>query len=67
MKDIKVNNVFIEPRYAIRTERVVGEVAIDNCNFIDPCSRPNTCEHNGRCSVKNDRIYCDCSDTGTFR
>lgn len=51
-------------RYVIKTERVVGEVAIDNCQFVDPCLRPNTCEHGGRCSVRDDRIACDCSGTG---
>ncbi|XP_023314023.1 uncharacterized protein LOC106648034 isoform X2 [Trichogramma pretiosum] len=64
MRDIIVNGQKIEPRYIINTERVVGEVAIDNCQFVDPCTRPNTCEHGGKCSVKEDRITCDCTDTG---
>ncbi|XP_043500080.1 neurexin-2 isoform X5 [Polistes fuscatus] len=64
MRDIQVNGQNIEPRYIINTERVVGEVALDNCQFVDPCKRPNTCEHGGKCSVKEDRITCDCTDTG---
>ncbi|XP_043670095.1 neurexin-4 isoform X1 [Vespula pensylvanica] len=64
MRDIQVNGQKIEPRYIINTERVVGEVALDNCQFVDPCKRPNTCEHGGKCSVKEDRITCDCTDTG---
>ncbi|XP_051168302.1 axotactin isoform X3 [Leptopilina boulardi] len=64
MREIKVNGQRIEPRYVINTERVVGEVALDNCQFVDPCTRPNTCEHGGKCSVKEDRITCDCTDTG---
>ncbi|XP_043284971.1 uncharacterized protein axo isoform X2 [Venturia canescens] len=64
MRDIKVNNEVIEPRYVINTERVVGEVALDNCQFVDPCKRPNTCEHGGKCSVKENRINCDCTETG---
>ncbi|XP_011501704.1 PREDICTED: uncharacterized protein LOC105365286 [Ceratosolen solmsi marchali] len=64
MREISVNNQRIEPRYIINTERVVGEVALDNCKFVDPCKRPNTCEHGGKCSVKEDRITCDCTDTG---
>ncbi|XP_063977101.1 axotactin isoform X2 [Diachasmimorpha longicaudata] len=64
MRDIKVNEDIVEPRYVINTERVVGEVALDNCQFVDPCKRPNTCEHGGKCSVKENRITCDCKDTG---
>lgn len=64
MRDIKVNDDIIEPRYIINTERVVGEVALDNCQFVDPCTRPNTCEHGGKCSVKENKITCDCTDTG---
>ncbi|XP_071631062.1 axotactin isoform X1 [Temnothorax longispinosus] len=64
MREIRVNGERIEPRYVINTERVVGEVALDNCQFVDPCKRPNTCEHGGKCSVKEDRIKCDCTDTG---
>lgn len=64
MREINVNGQRIEPRYVINTERVVGEVALDNCQFVDPCTRPNTCEHGGKCSVKEDRITCDCTDTG---
>ncbi|XP_023288585.1 uncharacterized protein LOC105702087 isoform X3 [Orussus abietinus] len=64
MRDIRVNEERVEPRYVVNTERVVGEVALDNCQFVDPCKRPNTCEHGGKCSVKEDRITCDCTDTG---
>ncbi|XP_011690893.1 PREDICTED: uncharacterized protein LOC105451879 isoform X4 [Wasmannia auropunctata] len=64
MREIRVNNQRIEPRQVINTDRVVGEVALDNCQFVDPCKRPNTCEHGGKCSVKEDRITCDCTDTG---
>ncbi|KAL6432320.1 hypothetical protein ACFW04_006749 [Cataglyphis niger] len=64
MREIRVNNQRIEPRYVINTEKVKGEVSLDNCQFVDPCKRPNTCEHGGKCSVKEDRITCDCTDTG---
>ncbi|XP_014478317.1 PREDICTED: uncharacterized protein LOC106746323 isoform X2 [Dinoponera quadriceps] len=64
MREIRVNDQRIEPRYVINTQRVIGEVALDNCQFVDPCKRPNTCEHGGKCSVKEDRITCDCTDTG---
>lgn len=64
MREIRVNDERIEPRYVMNTDRVMGEVALDNCQFIDPCTRPNTCEHGGKCSVKKDEISCDCTDTG---
>lgn len=64
MRDLQINDVHIEPRFVMKTERVVGEVAIDNCKFVDPCKRPNTCEHGGKCFVKDDRITCDCKQTG---
>lgn len=64
MRDLEINDVAIEPRYVVKTERVVGEVALDNCKYIDPCKRPNTCEHGGKCFVKDDRITCDCKGTG---
>lgn len=64
MREIRVNDQRLEPRYVINTKRVVGEVALDNCQFVDPCKRPNKCEHNGKCSVEEDKITCDCSKTG---
>ncbi|CAG9857429.1 unnamed protein product [Phyllotreta striolata] len=64
MMDIMVNGALLEPRSILQTERVVGEVTLDDCNFIDACRRPNTCEHGGKCSVKEDRLTCDCTDTG---
>ncbi|XP_028171910.1 contactin-associated protein-like 5 isoform X3 [Ostrinia furnacalis] len=64
MRNIKINGLLIEPRFVINTERVVGEVAIDDCRYVDPCTRPNTCEHGGVCSVSMDRVICNCDNTG---
>lgn len=64
MRDLNINGIDIEPRFVVKTERVVGEIALDDCQFVDPCRRPNTCEHNGKCFVKNDRVTCDCTGTG---
>ncbi|XP_055915475.1 axotactin isoform X2 [Eupeodes corollae] len=64
IRDIEINGHLIEPRDVIKTERVVGEVAVDNCNYIDPCKRPNTCEHGGKCFVRDNQVTCDCKDTG---
>lgn len=64
MRDLNINGIDIEPRSVVKTQRVVGEIALDNCQFVDPCTRPNTCEHNGKCVVKNDRVSCECEKTG---
>ncbi|XP_050508450.1 axotactin [Diabrotica virgifera virgifera] len=64
MMDIMVNGVILEPRSILQSERVVGEVTLDDCRFIDACKRPNTCEHGGKCSVKEDKLTCDCANTG---
>ncbi|PZC82361.1 hypothetical protein B5X24_HaOG210664 [Helicoverpa armigera] len=64
MRNIRINGMLIEPRLVIMTERVVGEVAIDDCRYVDPCTRPNTCEHGGICSVREDRVICNCDNTG---
>ncbi|CAH2242739.1 jg11897 [Pararge aegeria aegeria] len=64
MRNIKINGLLIEPRFVINTERVVGEVAIDDCRYVDPCTRPNTCEHGGICSIREDRVICNCEHTG---
>lgn len=64
MRDISVNGQMIEPRYVIRTKHTVGKVSLDNCELVDPCKSPNACEHGGKCSVKDDRLTCDCKGTG---
>ncbi|XP_050669138.1 axotactin isoform X2 [Leptidea sinapis] len=64
MRNVKINGLLIEPRFVINTERVVGEVAIDDCRYVDPCTRPNTCEHGGICSIREDRVICNCDNTG---
>ncbi|CAG9818527.1 unnamed protein product [Phaedon cochleariae] len=64
MMDIIVNDAQLEPRSVLQSERVVGEVTLDDCRFVDACKRPNTCEHGGKCSVKEDRLICDCTNTG---
>lgn len=56
MRDLRINGIDIEPRFVVKTDRVVGEIALDDCRFVDPCKRPNTCEHSGKCIVKNDRV-----------
>lgn len=64
MRNVVVNDDHLDPRMVLQSERVVGEVALDDCQFVDPCHRPNTCEHGGKCSVKEDRLTCDCKGTG---
>ncbi|XP_039285775.1 neurexin-4 isoform X2 [Nilaparvata lugens] len=64
MREIIINGVQMEPRYLVRTHHTVGQVSLDNCQLVDPCKRPNACEHGGKCQVKDDRLTCDCKGTG---
>ncbi|XP_055612368.1 axotactin isoform X2 [Uranotaenia lowii] len=64
LRDLRINGQEIEPRFLVKSERVVGDVSLDNCKYVDPCKKPNTCEHGGKCSVKDDGIICDCKETG---
>lgn len=64
MRFIYINGEFIEPRYVVRTKHAVGDVSLDNCQLVDPCKRPDACEHGGKCSVDVDRVVCDCLGTG---
>lgn len=64
MRNIVINGEQLEPRAVVQSERVVGEVTLDDCRFVDPCLRPNTCEHGGKCSIQEDRLICDCTGTG---
>lgn len=43
---------------------VVREISLDNCQLVDPCHRPNACEHGGLCNVDEGRVVCDCTGTG---
>ena len=64
IKNIQIDREPLDPRYIVRTNRMVGEVSIDNCQLLDPCKRPETCKHGGKCSVRDDKVFCDCNGTG---
>lgn len=64
MRLIHINGQLIEPRYVVRTTHAVGDVSLDNCQLVDPCKRPDACEHGGKCSVEVDKVVCDCDGTG---
>ncbi|CAH0547877.1 unnamed protein product [Brassicogethes aeneus] len=64
MREVMINGDRLEPRSVLQSERTVGEVTLDHCKFVDACKRPNTCEHGGKCSVKEDGLTCDCAGTG---
>ncbi|XP_046397067.1 contactin-associated protein-like 2 isoform X2 [Ischnura elegans] len=64
MREIEVNGIRLEPRSVVRSRHTVGEVSLDNCQLVDPCKRPNACKHGGKCSVKDDKVTCDCRGTG---
>ncbi|XP_069674286.1 axotactin isoform X2 [Periplaneta americana] len=64
IREVEMNGESLEPRYVVRSEYTKGEVSLDNCQLVDPCKRPNACKHGGKCSVKDDRVTCDCEGTG---
>ncbi|XP_073968823.1 axotactin isoform X3 [Rhodnius prolixus] len=64
LRGVVIDGEEIEPRYVVRTNQTRGQVSLDNCQLVDPCKRPNACEHGGKCSVREDRLYCDCMGTG---
>jgi len=64
MRLIYINGMFLEPRYLVRTEHIVGDVSLDNCQLVDPCKRPMACEHGAKCSVEAEKVVCDCKGTG---
>ncbi|XP_063236083.1 axotactin isoform X2 [Bacillus rossius redtenbacheri] len=64
MREIYINGQFLEPRSLVRLNHTVGVVSLDDCQLVDPCVRPNACEHGGKCSVRDERVVCDCTGTG---
>ncbi len=64
VKDVTVNGMKVDPRVVLATVGATREISLDNCQLVDPCHRPNACEHGGRCSVVDGRVACDCTGTG---
>ncbi|KAF4514079.1 UNVERIFIED_CONTAM: hypothetical protein B566_EDAN018929, partial [Ephemera danica] len=64
LRHIEVDGEKLIARAIVRSPRAIGQLSLDNCQLVDPCSRPDACKHGGKCSVKNDRIDCDCKGTG---
>jgi hypothetical protein len=64
VQEVEVNGEPLEPRFVVRSGYKKGQVSLDNCQLVDPCKRPDACKHGGKCSVKDDRVTCDCVGTG---
>lgn len=64
MRKVEVASMRVDPRSVIGSENQIGDIALDNCQFVDPCERPNICGHGGKCSVVNGKVNCDCTNTG---
>lgn len=63
IRDLVMNRKKLDPR-ALLSTAVVREISLDNCQLVDPCHRPNACEHGGLCNVDEGRVVCDCTGTG---
>ena len=64
MRRIMIAGTNVDARTIVGSEDQIGDIAMDNCQFVDPCSRPDVCEHGGNCSVKNGEISCECDGSG---
>ena len=64
LRNIEINGILVDPLSIIKSRQVHGQISLDNCELVDPCKRPNACEHNGKCSVKDDKLTCNCNGTG---
>lgn len=66
IRNLLVNHERLEPRTLSDQGLVVGRVSLDDCRLLDPCNRPNPCEHGGVCVPvpENGTFWCDCSNTG---
>lgn len=78
LQNIELNEVGVDPMALMaasatsssdmfgRSYTIVGNVTLDNCASLSPCSNmAQVCEHGGRCVPKMDGTYfCDCSHTG---
>ena len=63
VRDLVINQKKFDPRVLLYTANV-REISLDNCQLVDPCHRPNACEHGGLCMVDEGRVVCDCTGTG---
>ncbi|XP_046452961.1 uncharacterized protein LOC124200702 isoform X3 [Daphnia pulex] len=63
IRDLVMNRKKLDPR-ALLSTALVREISLDNCQLVDPCHRPNACEHGGLCNVDEGRVVCDCTGTG---
>ena len=63
MRELKINDKKLDPRVLLSTG-ITREISLDNCQLVDPCDRPNACEHGGLCMVDEGRVVCDCTGTG---
>ncbi|GAB6026571.1 hypothetical protein CHUAL_012986 [Chamberlinius hualienensis] len=65
MRQIKLNSVYMDPRNVVDSDQIEGgEISLDNCQLVDPCAQPGVCEHGGKCIMKDNKVSCNCSDTG---
>lgn len=66
VRNVIVDERVVEPRTLHEEQLVIGRVSMDGCQLLNPCNRPNPCEHGGVCVPvpENGNFRCDCSNTG---
>ncbi|XP_021943509.1 contactin-associated protein-like 5 isoform X2 [Folsomia candida] len=64
IRRVEIGGKFIDARTIVGSDDQIGDIALDNCQFMDPCNRPDVCEHGGICKVIDSNVTCDCRDSG---
>ncbi|CAL8122090.1 unnamed protein product [Orchesella dallaii] len=64
LRRIEIGGKLIDSRQIVGSDDQIGDIALDNCQFINPCHRPDVCEHGGICKVENDTVTCECGAIG---
>lgn len=65
MRQIILNDQHMDPRKVIDSDQIEGgEISLDNCQLVDPCARPGVCEHDGKCIMRDKKVFCNCTGTG---
>uniref|UniRef100_T1JNX1 EGF-like domain-containing protein n=1 Tax=Strigamia maritima TaxID=126957 RepID=T1JNX1_STRMM len=67
MRQIYVEKQYVDVRTILNSGDYHGEVTLDNCQLVDPCKKPNQCEHGGKCLIEDEKVVCDCRGTALYK
>lgn len=67
LRDIIINDNSIDPRLIVSNKSLrYGKITLDDCQLVNPCNKPDACEHGGKCipQWETGEIKCNCEGTG---